>query len=61
VPAQAVAKRPEAKLPAQAVVAERMLVVRRRPDKVEANAVSAPVRRALETSLEKAVKPIDRH
>jgi hypothetical protein len=61
MPSEAVAESAEAELSAQAIVVERVPIVRRRPDEVEANAVAAPVRRALETSLEKAVKPIDRH
>src|SRR5438067_11954686 len=56
VPAQAVAKRAQAELGAQAIVRQRMLVVRRRPDEVEPDAVAAPMRRAFEAALEKTVE-----
>src|SRR5438477_2666184 len=56
VPAQAVAHSPEAKLAADPVILEYMLIVRSRLDQIEANPVLAPVRRALETRLEETVE-----
>jgi hypothetical protein len=61
VPAQAVANGPEAELGAQAIIPERMLVVTRRPDQVESNAIAAAMRGALESRHEEAVKGLTNH
>src|SRR4051794_19625277 len=52
MPTQTVANRPEAELFALPVVAKHMFVVTCRPDQVQANAVTPPVRRAFKAGLE---------
>src|SRR4051794_41860789 len=54
MPAQAIAQCREAELAAQAIILQHVLVVTSRPDQVETNAITPPMRRAFEAGLEEA-------
>ena len=54
MPAEAVANGPESDVAALAVIVEHMAIVTRGPDEVQADAVTAPVRRTFKARLEEA-------
>ena len=54
MPAETIADRAETEILAQPVIAQDMLVVARRPNEIETNAVAAPVRRTLEAGLKES-------